>query len=135
MATSPDLTSDPKSAAGLSRRSVLTRTATGLGITLTGSLGGLLGADAALGTHADDQGEARSRESEQVGYGPLEETEAIKGKPHDLRAELLARQADPVRERPVAGVRVRDPGPVPQAALSAVRRRRAHRGARRRRVS
>jgi uncharacterized protein len=72
MATSPDLTSDPKSAAGLSRRSVLTRTATGLGITLTGSLGGLFGADAALGTHADDdQGEARSRESEQVGYGPL----------------------------------------------------------------
>src|ERR671925_465050 len=61
MATSPDLRHDPEPARGLSRRSMLTRSATGLGLALTGSLDGLFGAGAAPALAT----------SEEVGYGPL----------------------------------------------------------------
>jgi uncharacterized protein len=75
MATSPDLTPSSEPAAGLSRRSVLARTATGLGITLTGSLGGLFGTEAALaGPRRDDDhgnGHGRGHRPDEVGYGPL----------------------------------------------------------------
>ncbi|MGH2839647.1 MAG: alkaline phosphatase PhoX, partial [Solirubrobacteraceae bacterium] len=59
MATS-DLRQDPESDPGLSRRSMLTRSATGLGIVLSGSIPGLFGASAAAAQPAGD-----------VGYGPL----------------------------------------------------------------
>jgi secreted PhoX family phosphatase len=70
LTTPPDAQPD-----GLSRRSVLARTATGMGITLTGSLGGLFGtsvADARDG-HDDPSGrdDDRGGRPSQAGYGPL----------------------------------------------------------------
>lgn len=62
--TITDLRQDPDSEPGLSRRSMLNRSATGLGIVLSGAVPGLFGASPA---DADGRG---SRPPE-VGYGPL----------------------------------------------------------------
>jgi len=70
MASSPDAPSAPANDHGLSRRSVLTRSAAGLGIVLSGSLTGLFGAetDAAHGEPGQVNGAGAAQ---QAGYGPL----------------------------------------------------------------
>ena len=59
MATTPDT---PTARAGLSRRSVLGRSAAGLGIALSGNLGGLFGSEAVAGDR---------RHPREPGYGPI----------------------------------------------------------------
>jgi len=62
--TTTDLRPDPDSQEpGLSRRSMLNRSATGLGLVLSGSIPGLFGADAADAHH--------KRRPREAGYGPL----------------------------------------------------------------
>lgn len=65
--TTTDLRPDPDSEPGLSRRSMLNRSAAGLGLALSGSIPGLLG--------AQDAG-ARGRRRRKTGYGPLIEDPA-----------------------------------------------------------
>ncbi|HEX8159067.1 MAG TPA: alkaline phosphatase PhoX [Solirubrobacteraceae bacterium] len=63
--TTPDEPQHPASEPGLSRRSLLHRSVTALGITLGGSLPGLFGSNAA----ADD--DMAAHPPEEIGYGPL----------------------------------------------------------------
>jgi secreted PhoX family phosphatase len=69
----PDLVRDLATEPGLSRRSVLTRSATGVGIALAGSYSGLFGTDAAASA---ERGAGRHRSA---GYGPLVDDPAAKG--------------------------------------------------------
>jgi uncharacterized protein len=62
--TTTDMRQHPEAEPGLSRRSMLNRTATGLGIALSGSIPGLFGADTAGAGSMD--GPPR-----EVGYGLL----------------------------------------------------------------
>ena len=72
MATSPDAPSAPAKDHGLSRRSVLTRSAAGLGIALSGSLNGLFGAETALARDGHGNGGGNGRGADTAaGYGPL----------------------------------------------------------------
>jgi hypothetical protein len=71
MATSPDAPSAPAKDHGLSRRSVLTRSAAGLGIALSGSLNGLFGTESALGDNHRDGGGDGNGADKPAGYGPL----------------------------------------------------------------
>ena len=66
MATSPDLREEPEPVRGLSRRSMLTRSAPGLGLALSGSLEGLFGTGAAPALAEPGHGGPPA-----VGYGPL----------------------------------------------------------------
>jgi len=71
---SPDAPSAPAKDHGLSRRSVLTRSAAGLGIALSGSLNGLFGAETALARdgHGNGRGGGNGHgEDTAAGYGPL----------------------------------------------------------------
>ena len=61
-----DLEPEPATDAGLSRRSVLTRSAAGVGIALTGSYAGLFGAGAASASAGSAPGKPGP-----AGYGPL----------------------------------------------------------------
>jgi uncharacterized protein len=72
MASSPDAPSAPATDHGLSRRSVLTRSAAGLGIALSGSLNGLFGAETALAhdDHRKGRGNGHGADGP-AGYGPL----------------------------------------------------------------
>ena len=72
MSTSPAIRREPNTdlpseTSGISRRAVLTRSAAGVGIALSGSYGGLFGAGAASAHAADGAGAGRAA----VGYGPL----------------------------------------------------------------
>ena len=69
---SPDAPSAPAKDHGLSRRSVLTRSAAGLGIALSGSLNGLFGAETALARDGHGNGGGNGRGADTAaGYGPL----------------------------------------------------------------
>src|SRR5262245_3043184 len=70
MASSPDAPSAPATDDGLSRRSVLTRSAAGLGIVLSGSLTGLFGAETDT-AHGDPGPGNGSGANQPAGYGPL----------------------------------------------------------------
>jgi secreted PhoX family phosphatase len=73
LTTSPDLHDHEEMDAegGLSRRSVLTRSAAGLGIALSGSLNGLFGAETALARGHDAAGSPTGNSGDPAGFGPL----------------------------------------------------------------
>src|SRR4051812_29121489 len=81
MSTTPASDDHPDAAPGISRRSLLARSATGIGIALTGNVSGLFGAQAS----------AKGGAAAGAGYGPLVDDPAgILSLPQGFRYEIVA---------------------------------------------